>query len=251
MKDSGFFKCPGSDPSAWAKPEIFLCPDCKSEVDIWTDEKKGRCPFCKTIFERPIKMADKPYHDALLKKALELGASFVGMIPVREIVVDDHLAHLCEHHQCSNYGLSAGCPPYVSGSDGFRRLMGAYQEALVINIELPMEIMLSHQRREIFRLLHDIVSSVEQNAVNMGYSNARGFASGGCKQLFCFDYPECRAITKKGDCRNPDLARPSMSGYGIDVVKLLQRAGCASEYARDEKDNKTSGGMACGFVMIC
>lgn len=79
MKDSGFLKCPGSDPSAWAKPEIFLCPDCKSEVDIWTDEKKGRCPFCKTIFERPIKTADKPYYDALLKKAFELGAPCVRL----------------------------------------------------------------------------------------------------------------------------------------------------------------------------
>ena len=32
-------------------------------------KKKVDALFCKTIFERPIKMAGKPYYDALLKKA--------------------------------------------------------------------------------------------------------------------------------------------------------------------------------------
>jgi DNA-directed RNA polymerase subunit RPC12/RpoP len=42
-------KCPGDDPASKAVPETFTCPDCGADVEIWTDEKKGKCPSCKSI----------------------------------------------------------------------------------------------------------------------------------------------------------------------------------------------------------
>jgi DNA-directed RNA polymerase subunit RPC12/RpoP len=42
-------KCPGDDPTSKAVPETFTCPDCGADVEIWTDEKKGKCPSCKSI----------------------------------------------------------------------------------------------------------------------------------------------------------------------------------------------------------
>ena len=45
-------KCPGTDTSLKVTPEIFTCPDCGKEMEIWTDENKGRCSFCNKKFSR-------------------------------------------------------------------------------------------------------------------------------------------------------------------------------------------------------
>ncbi|TFG62528.1 MAG: hypothetical protein E4H36_07770, partial [Spirochaetales bacterium] len=43
--------CPGAMVLRQPKPEIFACPDCGGEVEIWTDEIKGVCPECRrTVF---------------------------------------------------------------------------------------------------------------------------------------------------------------------------------------------------------
>ncbi len=43
--------CPGAALLRRPVPEIFDCPSCGSEVEIWTDEFKGACPSCgKVVF---------------------------------------------------------------------------------------------------------------------------------------------------------------------------------------------------------
>lgn len=44
--------CPGSKLIRQPKPEMFDCPSCGAEVEIWTDELKGTCPKCKTVVMR-------------------------------------------------------------------------------------------------------------------------------------------------------------------------------------------------------
>ncbi len=41
--------CPGARMLRQPAPEIFTCPDCGGEVEIWTDELRGTCPQCKRI----------------------------------------------------------------------------------------------------------------------------------------------------------------------------------------------------------
>ena len=44
--------CPGARLFREPKPEIFKCPYCGEEVEIWTDEIKAVCPNCKkTVFK--------------------------------------------------------------------------------------------------------------------------------------------------------------------------------------------------------
>jgi hypothetical protein len=45
-------KCPGSDPTKKAVPELFACPECGGEVEIWSDEKKGKCSSCQKVIAR-------------------------------------------------------------------------------------------------------------------------------------------------------------------------------------------------------
>ena len=47
-----YFKCPGDDPVSRAVPEFFVCPNCGMDVAIWTDEIKGKCTFCNTVFQK-------------------------------------------------------------------------------------------------------------------------------------------------------------------------------------------------------
>lgn len=38
--------CPGARMLRQPKPEIFSCPSCGEEVEIWSDELRGTCPSC-------------------------------------------------------------------------------------------------------------------------------------------------------------------------------------------------------------
>ena len=44
--------CPGSRLVRQPVPEIFQCPKCGDEVEIWSDEIKGSCPKCGTTVMR-------------------------------------------------------------------------------------------------------------------------------------------------------------------------------------------------------
>ena len=163
--------------------------------------------------------------EALVSLARTLGATHAAVIPAEAIVVEDHLAALCRDPRCPNYGVSASCPPHVSGPAGFRDLLAGFRHALVFKIEVPGEILLSSERREVFRLLHEVAAGIETEAKRRGYTRSRAFAGGSCKGLFCPEESGCRVVEEGGDCRNPDRARPSMSGFGINVSSLMAAAG--------------------------
>ncbi len=40
-------RCPGSLGFVQPKPEMFACPACGREVEIWSDEAMRQCPVCK------------------------------------------------------------------------------------------------------------------------------------------------------------------------------------------------------------
>jgi predicted metal-binding protein len=59
----------------------------------------------------------------------------------------------------------------------------------------------------------------------MGYSDSSAFAGGSCKNVSCQDHLACHRLSNGGECRHPQVARPSMSGFGIDVFELLRTCG--------------------------
>jgi len=42
-------ECPGSERFRKPTPEFFNCPFCDTEVEIWTDEVKAKCPGCGQV----------------------------------------------------------------------------------------------------------------------------------------------------------------------------------------------------------
>lgn len=180
---------------------------------------------------KPDNAADKPEanFETLTRSAMELGASGARVISAGEIVAEDYLAGFCREPQCPNFGLSPSCPPNVSGPDGFRRMVKTVPYAIVVKIDLPSSVLFSDQRHEFVRLLHEIVAKTEQKAVGMGFANSKAFAGGSCKQLFCDDETDCRVLANNGKCRHPHKARPSMSGFGVNVSEMMKSAGWPCE----------------------
>jgi predicted metal-binding protein len=118
----------------------------------------------------------------LIKQASQSGASGAAAISASDISVEDDLAKLCREPQCESYGLSTSCPPHVSGPSGFRKLLKKFKHAIVIKIDVPLEILFSSERRDIMKLLHEIAAGIEQAAVKTGYHSSKAFAGGSCKK---------------------------------------------------------------------
>ena len=198
-----------------------------------------------------IRVKQNTIQNKLILLARSLGATDATLLSASDIVVKEELARLCREPQCENYGLSPSCPPHVSGPTGFRRLLEQYESALLLKIDVPTEMMLSSQIREIMQLLHEIAAGVEQAARGLGLPDPRAFAGGSCKKLFCRDHATCRVLAESGSCRNPDKARPSMSGFGVDVSHLMKTAGWRMEkVTRDTDPEEVSMGSVAALVLL-
>ncbi|NQS91164.1 MAG: DUF2284 domain-containing protein [Chloroflexi bacterium] len=166
--------------------------------------------------------------DHLLQLAHSLGASDTRMVSSHQIVVKEELAQMCLEPKCENYGLSYSCPPYVEGPAGFRKLIQTHPNTIVLRLVVPSSMLLSWERVDLGRILHEIVARVEKEARKIGYANSAAFAGGSCKELFCQDHLSCQQISTNDPCRHPDLSRSSLSGYGVDVFQLMKTCGWAT-----------------------
>lgn len=187
----------------------------------------------------------------LVRLALDSGASKAAVISTDQIAAEEHLAELCRKPKCKNFGLSLSCPPLVSGPSGFREFLKDKNHAIVLRIDLPSSVLFSDQRREIIHLLHELVSDIEKKAVNMGFRNSKSFAGSSCKQIFCRDHEKCGALSEHEECRYPETARPSMSGFGINVSRLMTAAGWSSKMnARNAGGDEDSMSWVAGLIVI-
>lgn len=185
----------------------------------------------------------------LIDYAMESGATAVEHFSPDLIVVKEELAGMCREPRCPNYGSAASCPPAVKGPEEFIRFRDRADHALFFRVDAPTEIVLSSQRVEVARLVHEIAAGMELKALESGFEFARAFAAGSCKKLFCEEHDLCRAIQPGGTCRNPDHARPSMSGFGIDVSNLVKIAGWGPLQIGREKSDDDSVMPLYGLVI--
>jgi predicted metal-binding protein len=188
----------------------------------------------------------------LTEKALKLGASTCVAMESKVIQVKDDLAALCNgEYTCPNYGLGASCPPNVEGPAEFRKWQAQSQYSIIVKIELPSSIMFSNERKGVMRLLHQIVAGVEQKAIETGFEKSKAFAGGSCKDLFCDDQENCCILSENKPCRHIESARPSMSGFGIDVTQLMTSCGWPGQKAErsDAFDNESTSWVV-GLILL-
>lgn len=189
--------------------------------------------------------------DKLIRKAISMGASESGIIASKDILVEDSLANHCVDPKCVYYGLSPSCPPHVTGPTGFRKLIKTHTHAMVVRIIVPSAALFSDESRGIMRLLHEIVSSVEKEAIGMGYTDSKAFAGGSCKMIFCHNHLECRRLSENAECRNPQYARPSMSGFGINVADLIKKCGWPVNIDKEDAESGAEKmSWVAGLIML-
>lgn len=260
MKNPFHFKYPDINPLLTATPEQYQCPECHTDIEIWSDEIGGRCRSCSTYFKKAqLRKSSCTFSSSmnskfkeLIQVSYKLGASNSAIISANDIIVDVSLADKCREPRCANYGLSKNCPPHISGPSGFKKNLETFNKAIFFKIDVPSEILYSSENREVFQLLHQIAAGIESSAVKLGFENAQAYAGGSCKKIFCYNYNECLALTEKQKCRHPEYARSSMSGFGINVAKLFETTGWTMTWVTDNNDsNTTKMGNVCGLVLIC
>ncbi len=190
--------------------------------------------------------------EELTKEAKRLGATSSASILSKEIQVKDNLARLCNgEYTCPNYGLAASCPPHVEGPVGFRRWQGQSKYSITVKIELPTSVMFSDERKGVMQLLHQVVAGVEQKAVKTGLGKSKAFAGGSCKELFCDDQEKCCVVAENKPCCHIEVARPSMSGFGIDVTQLMLSSGWPSQKAkRSDPTDKDANSWVAGLILL-
>ena len=197
---------------------------------------------CKNLSQTDKDNTLTPDDAALIDYSIAQGATRAVILPAEDITTEEKLAGYCVEPGCENYGLSKSCPPHVEGPDAFKRWLSDYTRALFFKIEVPSELLFSHDRRELFELLHRASAAVEIKAKAMGLSRSRAFAGGSCKATFCYEKLSCRVVDNNENCRFPDASRPSMSGYGINVGELVSAAGWDDEpLIAGEQANETAG----------
>lgn len=186
----------------------------------------------------------------LIQYARDSGATDAALIPARDILAEDHLAGFCKPPGCDQFGKAMSCPPHVAGPSAFRQWLPLFEHALVFKIDTFSEVLLSPQALLLFKKLHEIASGVQKKAVLMGFLNAKGFAGGSCKTIFCADQEKCGVIAG-APCRHPLTAKPSMSGFGINVSKLIASAGWEMKRASLSTDAAPETPVTlCGLVLI-
>jgi predicted metal-binding protein len=186
--------------------------------------------------------------NALVESAVKAGATEAVVLEAQNIVVKIELADRCRVPQCENFGSAMSCPPHVAGPHGLLQELYKYQKAVFLRLDVPKELLYSSDSHELFRLLHEIVFAVETCAKNLGMHETKGFAGDSCKKAFCHQYSDCLPL--RGElCRFPE-ARPSMSGYGIDVASLVKLAGWQQGIGPEYGNTDTGLTSIYGLVLL-
>ena len=188
--------------------------------------------------------------DELLNYAMSIGVTRAARIRPEAVRVEAKLAAYCREPKCPHFGQSMSCPPFVSGPAGFRKFLAESKHAIVLRIEVDSDSLHGENRPEVMRLLHSLTAAVEGEAIRLGFATAKGFAGGSCKPSFCPEDEKCAVLAGVGDCRFPDQARQSMSGYGINVGELMKEAGWSNSLFDNEQTADKQLAWIAGLVLL-
>lgn len=219
------FRCPGLEASVNAYPEIFKCPVCKAEVEIWSDEKKARCPVCnklinKDVLKRSVGQGDKKYYVEVNKHRDDTGKTlyfeqYEAMIPVSLFEYSEKNKTACE--ACEKYGKNFGCPPF---SPDFAEYVRDCKIAKVISVRMPQEYFDQVIQENIYweccrkaegLLIDELLRYREKGHLIAG--------AGACPSCEI-----CAAELGHKECTNPEKRVCSLESLGVNISGLVKKS---------------------------
>jgi len=152
----------------------------------------------------------------LQSEAIQLGATKAKVIPLSSIVIDERVRLKCLIPLCDKYNQNLMCPPNLPSVEEFRKSLKKYSKALYVQLAFEKKGKVSKTEIRRYGLrLHKIIHELERKALSLGYPLAAGLIGGSCKL--------CRkCVGPAGLCKHPLMARPSMEGMGIDVIRTAK-----------------------------
>ena len=190
------------------------------------------------VDEQQIQEDLKKYQDM----GKELGASDTRIIRADCLVVQERIRSKCSIPKCAEYGTNLHCPPYSPTVTEIKEIVKDYRYGVAVKIDIDpeytagAEIQRCYLKSEIdegrryltlgkkYKKMFFVVSEIESKAFYDGHYLAMGFASGSCKNIFCFK-KECQGLKPGKGCRNPLRARPSMEAVGFDAFGMANNLG--------------------------
>ena len=138
---------------------------------------------------------------------------------------------------CPHYGRAAACPPNTPSVDGCRRFFGEYQHALIFHLQNAEAE--TRARHAWSAQTNRSLVALERDVFLAGYPEAFALFTDACH--LC---EEC--VPRKGECREPALARPSATGMAIDVFGTARSLG----YTIEVLTRPTSPANYFAFLMV-
>ena len=189
------------------------------------------------------------------QKALELGATKAAVIKTADIPVDERVTLKCQIPRCFGYGVGAHCPPNTLKPEELREILQKFQFAVFFIKEVPPEVIVRDkatikERVAAYQEVYKIVNDLESLAFHDGHYLAFGFGAGSCRHTFCGQMENCQAMEGK-KCRFSLRSRPSMEAVGIDVYKMVAKAGWdIYPIGSDDKPENIVKGTLAGLVVV-
>ncbi len=165
----------------------------------------------------------------LQNEAMQSGATEAKLIPVSSIIIDERVRLKCLIPLCDKYNRNLMCPPNLPSVAEFRESLKRYSKALFIQLawEKRTKYFKAEARRHALRL-HRIIHDLEKKALYLGLPLAAGLIGGSCKL--------CRkCVGPDAPCRHPLMARPSIEGMGIDVIRTAKKIGLPFDFSSQKR----------------
>lgn len=158
--------------------------------------------------------------EEIARLGLTLGFEKSAGLPARAIPCDPALRRFCEENLCGQFKRCWMCPTATGSPETLIAKLHSYKDAIVFTEELPCKDFFDKDEVDSLHIIHEKRSQLLWKCVQkLGHTkkDALLLTVGGCH--LC---KECAYITGE-ECRHPDLACPSMSGYCVKVKELADR----------------------------
>lgn len=157
-------------------------------------------------------------YDNLIQLAIEAGAAKASIISNNDIILSSEFRKICSQNTCGCYNRCWMCPPFIGEIDVLMEKIRQYPQGLIyqtissIEDSFDIEGMFEAGKRHT-RTSHKIEKALSEYLPQ----DHLHLSKGGCGL--------CERCAKLDDlpCRFPEIAMPSLEGYGIDVYQTSQK----------------------------
>jgi predicted metal-binding protein len=202
-----------------AYPETFRCIHCGEVVEIWSDEKRGKCPTCaKMVSKQFLNECHEPGDELRCRVEVKEFQGETGetlyyeryevFVPISAFEHDRKYKTACE--ACHKFGKNFACPPY---SPSFSDYLAAQEYAKVICVRMPHADQGAIDR-EPFRRARTILVD------ELMTFRKRGLLVGGSG--FCLGCERCQVEDGGERCIKPNVMIYSLESLGVNLTSLTK-----------------------------